>query len=120
VELPCVATDIVYRGAAAGDSSGTIRPLNAGDGFVGFVDAKADNSAGDASAIDVAVITEGEVLLSVTGAASEDDLGVAVYATDDDTFTLTASGASAVGKVVQWVSSTNCWVKFQGVAQRSI
>lgn len=120
IEYPAVATDILYRGSAAGDSSGTVRPLAAGDGFMGFIDAKADNSAGAASAINVSVIPEGEVLLAVTSVASENDYGVTVYASDDDTFTLASTSNSAIGKVSQWVSSTTCWVKFQGTAFRSI
>jgi hypothetical protein len=120
IELPAVASDIVYRGAAGVDSSGNIRPLTAGDAFVGFTDANCDNSTGSAGDKLVSLYTEGEVLLSITGVTSENDLGVTVYASDDDTFLLTASGNSAVGKITQWVTGTQAWVKFQGAAQRSI
>jgi hypothetical protein len=120
IELPCIATDILYRGSAAGDSSGTMRPLTASDAFVGFVAATADNSTGAASAKNVSLFVEGEVLLAITGVSSEDNLGVAVYATDDDTFTLTASGGVSIGKITEWVASTSAWVKFQGASQRSI
>lgn len=120
IEYPAVAADILYRGSAAGDSSGTVRPLNAGDAFMGFIDANADNSAGAASAIGVSVIPEGEVLLSITSVASADDLGATVYASDDDTFTLASTNNSAIGKITQWVSGTTAWVKFQAAALRSI
>lgn len=120
IELPAVATDILYRGSAAGDSSGTVRPLSAGDAFLGFIDANADNASGSASAIGVSVIPDGEVYLSVTSVASTDDIGATVYASDDDTFTLASTSNSSIGKIVQWVSSTNCWVKFQGSGFRSI
>lgn len=120
VQLPAVATDIVYRGAALGDSSGTVRPLVAADGFVGFTDANCDNSAGAASAKDVEVIEEGEVYLAVTGVASADDLGTTVYASDDDTFTNVSTSNTAIGKVVQWDTGTSCWVFFQAASRRSI
>ena len=120
IEYPAVASDILYRGSAAGDSSGTIRPITTSDAFVGFIDANADNSAGAASAINVAVIPEGEVYLSITSVSSADDLGVTVYASDDDTFTTASTGNVAIGKIVQWVTGTNAWVKFQAAAVRSI
>lgn len=120
IDLPAVATDILYCGSAAGDSSGTVRPLNAGDAFLGFIDAKADNSAGAASAIPVRIRVTGSVLLSVTSVASADDQGVTVYASDDDTFTLASTNNSSIGKVEEWVSGTTCWVHFEGAAQRSI
>jgi hypothetical protein len=119
-EVPAVATDIIYRGSAVGDSSGTARPLNAGDAFLGFCIAKADNSAGSASAINVAVVPEGEVQLAVTSVASTDDIGATVYASDDDTFTLASTSNSSIGKITEWVTSTTCWVKFQAASDRSI
>jgi hypothetical protein len=120
IDLPAVATDILYRGAALEDTSGTADVVSGTGTFIGFAAAKADNSSGAASAIDVGVYPEGEVYLSVAGVTSTDDLGSTVYATDDNTFTLTASGATSIGKISQWVTSTYCWVKFQGAAQRSI
>jgi hypothetical protein len=120
IDIPAVATDILYRGAALEDTSGTADVVSGTGTFLGFSAAKVDNSSGAASAVDVPVYVEGEVYLSVAGVTSTDDIGSTVYATDDTTFTLTASGATAIGKIVQWVTSTYCWVKFQGAAQRAI
>lgn len=120
VDIPAVASDILYRGAALENTSGTADVVSGTGNFLGFCAAKADNSAGAASAIDVAVYPAGEVYLSVTGVSSEANHDSTVYATDDDTFTLTSSGATSIGKVRQWVTSTYCWVKFEGVAERSI
>lgn len=120
IDIPAVASDILYRGAALEDTSGTADVVSGTGNFLGFCAAKVDNSSGAASALDVPVYTEGEVYLSVTGVTSTDDIGSTVYATDDTTFTLTASGATAIGKIVQWDTSTYCWVFFQGVAQRAI
>lgn len=120
IEVPAVATDIMYRGSAAGDSSGTARPLSAGDAFLGFIDAQCDNSAGAASAKNVRVRARGSVKLAVTSVASTDDIGATVYASDDDTFTLASTNNSSIGKVEEWVSGTTCWVYFEGASQRSI
>lgn len=119
-EIPAVASDIIYEGAAVGDSSGNGRPLVAGDGFMGFAKERCDNSAGAAGAKKIKLYERGKVQLSVTGVTSENNVGDAVYATDDNTFTLTASGASAIGKVSRWISGTTCIVYFESVSKRSI
>jgi len=103
-DLPVIAADIIYDGAAVGDNaSGYARPLVAGDSFRGFADGSADNSAGSASDINVHVQTSGRVQLAVTSLAIT-DVGKPVYASDDNTFTLTATSNSHIGRVVRWVS----------------
>ena len=120
-ELPVIASDIIYEGAAVGDNgSGLARPLVAADPFLGFAKERCDNSAGVASARNVKVFERGKIELNVTGVASAADVGEAVYASDDDTFTLTSSGNSAIGKVAKWVSGTRCVVFFEGVQVRSL
>ena len=102
---PVVASDILYEGAAIGDNgSGYARPLNAGDPFLGFAVEDADNSAGAAGAINVWLRTEGRIQLAISGLAIT-DVGKQVYASDDDTFTLTATSNSRIGRVLRWVSS---------------
>jgi hypothetical protein len=119
--LPMIAADIIYEGAAVGDNaSGLARPLVAADPFMGFAKRTADNATGAASAVRVEVKVRGEIVLPVVGAASAADVGEPVYASDDDTFTLTASGNSAIGKVARWVSGTTCVVYFEAVSHRSI
>lgn len=104
--IPVVASDIIYEGAAVGvvDASGHARPLSGGDLFVGFAVAKADNSAGAAAAINVEVITKGQVQLSVSGAVIT-DRGQPIYATDDDTFVFSPVGGSFIGFVKRFVSA---------------
>lgn len=121
--IPIIANDIVYAGAAVGESSsnGTARPLVAADTFLGFCYEKVDNTGGSAAALDVKVYSQGFVWLTVTGLDNNDDLGATVYATDDDTFTLTASGASSIGKVVRYDSGrAQGLVYFEAAQQRSI
>jgi hypothetical protein len=120
-ELPMVATDIIYEGAAVGDDgNGLARPLVAADPFLGFAIRQADNAAGAASAVKVAVKVRGQVQLTVTGASSAADVGETVYASDDATFTLTAGSNTAIGKVARWVTSTTCVVAFEALGFRSL
>lgn len=115
-EIPVIASDIIYEGGAVGivDASGHARPLNAADRFAGFAEAKADNSAGAAAAINVRIIESGKVELSVSGAVIT-DVGQPVYATDDDTFVFLPTGAAFVGYVHRFVSSGVVVVAFDAV-----
>lgn len=126
-DLPVIAADIIYEGAAVGDpadsgtgTDGYAQPIDASDGFRGFADSKADNSSGAAGAINVRVRQRGVVKLAVTGVTGQSDVEATVYCTDDNTFTLTASGGIAIGKIIQYVSSTTVWVYFEGEQLRSI
>lgn len=112
-DYPVIASDIIYEGAAVGvvDASGHARPLNAADRFVGFAEAKADNSAGAAAAINVRVVESGKIQLSVSGAVIT-DVGQPVYATDDDTFVFLPTAAVFVGFVSRFVSSGVAIVAF--------
>lgn len=105
-EIPVIAADIIYEGAAVGvvAASGHAQPLAAGDRFVGFAEAKADNSAGAAAAINVRVKESGKVKLSVSGAVIT-DVGQPVYATDDDTFVFSPVGGVFIGFIHRFVSS---------------
>ncbi len=115
-ELPVIASDIIYEGAAVGDNgSGYMRPLVAGDPFRGFAESNADNSDGDAGDIDVRVRESGKALLTLATVAIT-DVGKPVYASDDNTFTLTASTNSLIGYVYRYVTSTTAIVAFGNVA----
>jgi hypothetical protein len=105
-EIPMIASDIIYEGAAVGVVKGTghARPLAATDRFAGFAEAKADNSAGAAAAINVRVLESGKVQLPITGAVIT-DVGQPMYATDDDTFVFSPVGGVFVGFVHRFVSS---------------
>lgn len=122
-ELPSIADDIVYAGAAVGESStsGTGRPLSGGDNFMGFATEKCDNTGGSAGDLSIKLLDRGVALLSVTGADGINDYDATVYATDDDTFTLTASGATSIGKIKRYDSATGkFWVYFEATSARSI
>lgn len=112
-ELPTIAADILYEGSAIGLVAGTghTRPLVAGDLFAGFVEAKADNAAGAAAALNVRLIESGKIQLPVTGAVIT-DVGQPVYATDDDVFVFSPVSASFIGFVHRFVSAGVAVVDF--------
>lgn len=103
--FPVIASDIIYEGAAVGDNaSGYARPLAAGDPFLGFAQEKVDNSTGGAGDKRVRVHDAGKIVLPITSLAIT-DRGKPVYASDDDTFTLTPTGNTYIGSVVRWIST---------------
>ena len=112
-EIPMIASDIIYEGAAVGVVKGTghARPLTSVDLFAGFAEAKADNSTGAAAAKNIRVIENGTMVLPVTGAVIT-DINQPVYATDDNTFTFLPTGAVFIGFVKRFVSSGVVEVKF--------
>lgn len=109
---PMIANDIIYEGAALGDNgAGYARPLVAGDKFLGFAAKKADNTGGAAGAIRVLVRDEGKAELALATVAIT-DVGADVYASDDDTFTLTVGANSKIGVVSRYVDATTAVVSF--------
>ncbi len=111
-DMPVIASDIIFEGAAVGDNaSGHARPLVAGDPFRGFALEKADNASGSAAAIDVKLRKEGYAELAIASLAIT-DVGKDVYASDDDTFTLTEGSNTRIGYVARWVSTGKGVVRF--------
>jgi len=119
-EYGVIASDIIYQGAAVGDNgSGYARPLVAGDPFLGFAEAQVDNASGAAAARNVRVRRNGRVQLSI-GSLAITDVGKPVYASDDDTFTLTQSTNTCIGTVVRFISTGVGIVEFGGVRNRIV
>ena len=123
-ELPVIASDIIYEGAAVGESvsTGTARPLVAADTFLGFCVENVDNSAGSAAAKNVKLLTRGAVWLTVTNVDNINDVGDTIYASDDDTFTTASTGNTAIGKLIRYDASRThkALVRFEAAAARSI
>lgn len=120
---PVQASTTIYQGGALSrDSGGEVGPLAASETFVGFSADGADNSSGSAGDINAKVWAKGIALLTITGLDDNDDIGDTVYATADDTFTLTASGGVSIGKVfeIESLSANQAWVAFEGDVARSI
>lgn len=119
-EYPVIAADIIYQGGAVGENgSGYARPLVAADPFLGFAEAIADNSTGAAGAINVNVKKRGNIVLPISGVAITANDRAAVYASDDDTFTLTATGNSLIGYVSRWISTGVAVVEFDAALAKA-
>lgn len=117
---PVIASDIIYEGAAVGENaSGYARPLAAADVFLGFATGPVDNSTGAAGDKRVEVLTRGRVQLPISGIAITANDRAAVYASDDDTFTLTSTSNSLIGYVSRWVSSGVAVVEFDAALVRA-
>lgn len=112
-EFPVIASDIIYEGAAVGlvAASGHAQPLTSSDQFVGFAEEQADNSTGAAAAINVRVIRRGSAKLAVTGAVIT-DVGLPVYATDDNAFSFIKTSGVFIGFARRYVSAGYMIVEF--------
>ena len=128
-DLPIIANDIVYEGAAVGENgSGYFRPLVAADPFAGFALMQCDNQTypaggGAAGAKNIHVRQQGSVPLPVVGVTAVTDEGSTVYASDDNTFTLTATSNTAIGVIIRVptpVTGTIAIVRFQALSLRSL
>jgi hypothetical protein len=108
---PVVSNDVIYQGSALGDNaSGYARPLVAGDPFLGFAAEHVDNTGGAAGAKYVTARVNCAIELPVTGVVIT-SLGATVYASDDDTFTLTASTNTPIGYVARYVANDKAIVR---------
>ncbi len=120
-EYPVVASDILYEGAAVGeDTNGYARPLQAGDVFLGFALEHVDNSAGSAGDKRVRVRTRGRIVLPIAALAITANDRAPVYASDDDTFTLTAGSNSRIGYVQTWIATGSGVVEFDALVARAM
>ena len=111
---PLAAATIVYEGSCVGvnPATGYARPLVAGDTFLGFSEAKVDNSLGNAGDLNARTYQEGRIQLAVPGTTIT-SLGLPVYATDDNTFTLTQGSNTYIGRIYRFVSAGTVVVAFE-------
>jgi hypothetical protein len=99
------ASEHVYKGALVGLSSGGYaQALTAGDAFIGVAYEEVDNSSGSDGDVSVRVYTLGDFGHALSGATVA-DIGSAVYASADDTLTLTSTNNSYVGVAMDVPSS---------------
>ncbi|HOB74684.1 MAG TPA: DUF2190 family protein [Phycisphaerae bacterium] len=97
--LPVKANTRIYKGALVGLNAGFARGLVAGDAFAGIAYEEANNLGGTDGATTVRVYTCGDFEHPLASAERTNN-GAVVYASDDATLTLTASGNSPVGNQV--------------------
>lgn len=114
-DLPVKAASVIYEGSAVGITAGYVRQLTAGDLFAGFAHV----------GVPVAPVADGDLLVRVRrmglivltiASVAVTDIGKPVYASDGDTFTLTSSTNSHIGRVVRVVGTDTALVAFDADA----
>lgn len=101
-----------YEGAMAGMASGYVRPLVAGDQFAGHFYNEKTNAAGASGDVSVS-LRQGRYRAQVTiTSVAITDVGKPVFASADNTYSLTSTTYSRVGKVVRYVTTNTAIVEF--------
>jgi hypothetical protein len=113
-ELPLAAGVTIFESSMLGDNgAGYGRPLVAGDLFRGHSVEHCDNSSGGVGEVAVKRL-RGRYRLEVTiSGVARTDVGKRVYASDDETYTLTAGSNSRVGVIDRYVGTDTAVVEFQ-------
>lgn len=127
-DLVVKASTTVYQGqvlaSSATENAGLVLPFDVAGTwttpfFVGFAETSVTQTA--SSTYRVKVRSKGRVILSaITGADSADDISKTVYASNDNTFTLTAGSNIAIGKIAGYVSGEGFHVQFEAAASASV
>ena len=107
-----LANTLIYEGAAVGDNgTGYVRPLTGGDAFRGFADRHGDNTGGGDGDETIRVRKHGAIVLPIDGMTLT-DVGKAVYALDDNTFTFAPHKGPFIGRVSRFDQSGKAIVDF--------
>lgn len=114
---PVKASNTIYAGAAlCCEADGYARPVAASltsPEFLGFAE-EAQASVGSNGAADVRIRQQGIVYVSaITGLSGIGDVGTAVYMSDDNTFTNSATNNVAIGKVASYDATDKFGVSFK-------
>jgi hypothetical protein len=100
--IPVMVGVKIYQGALVGRTeNGHGRPLQAGDAAAGFAKDHTDNTNGIDGEKIAELKAKGKVSLFISGITFA-DVGRKVYASDDNTFTLTDAGNTAIGKLIRF------------------
>ena len=103
---------IIYEGIAVGDNgNGYSRALQKGDVFRGFAERHEDNLLGSDGGKRIRVKKYGAIVLEIENLTLA-DTGKAVYASDDNTFTLSKDGNSYIGTVSRYIENNTGLVEF--------
>ncbi len=107
-DLPIKAATKIYEGAAVGIDSadGYSRGLVAGDRFGGFATETVDNTgAAGAKEINVDAPNNNKRLALDVASAVITDVGLSVYASDEDAFTMTSTSNTLIGTAIRFVAA---------------
>jgi hypothetical protein len=113
-ELPVLGEELIYQGAAIGCdvATGYAKNLENGDSFAGFAENNCNNSLGQDSEKRVRLRKRGSVLLEIPGITLA-DINKSVYATNNNSFTLSSTDAVLIGKTSRIEASGLALVEFR-------
>ncbi len=115
-QLPVKGGAIIYEGAAVGiNSSGYAKPLQNGDKFVGFAEDNSNNFSGGDGVKNIRLRKRGAILIEISGITLA-DIKKSVYASDDNTFTLSEEGTVYIGKISRIDSGGIAIVEFDAAS----
>jgi len=117
VSHPVQASTTIYQGAiVCFDSSGYITTAAATSGYrpAGIAAEYCDNSSGSAGDKEVKV-EKGFGVYYATASAVQSHVGVPVYATADDTFTVSSGNSGCFGVIDKVVSGTAWYIRINRV-----
>lgn len=116
IDMPVDDNVVIYKGALVGRnaSTGFARPLIAGDLFVGVAYRKADNTVTGhtAGGIRVRLHQNVDVVHTLTS-ITDTNVGSVVYASADDSMTLTSTNNSRVGVILGKPATNTARVRTQ-------
>ena len=112
-EFPVLGGEMIYQGSAIGleVDSGYVRSLQAGDRFVGFAEGFIDATNSSDGENHIRVKRTGNVILELSG-ANLTDVGKSIYATDDNSFTLSNTSSVYIGQIIRHKSGDEVMVNF--------
>lgn len=122
IDVPVDDNVTIFKGALVGRNrtTGYARPLHAGDEFLGVAYRAADNSVAGHAAGGINVRLHQAVdIVHALASVTTGDIGKDVYASDDETLTLTPTGHSRVGRIVMLEGAGVARVRCQPVAMLS-
>ena len=107
----------IYEGAILGlTSGGYARGLVAGDKFIGHATEYVNNASGSSGDRTIEHLTGRYRLKVAITSVAITDVGRKVYASADNTYTLTAGSNSFVGVIVRYVTTNTAIVEFRPVS----
>lgn len=112
-ELPVLGGEKIYQGSAVGASpeNGYARSLQPDDKFIGFAEDNIDTINSSDGQKNVRVRKRGSIILEIAG-ASLSDVGKSVYATNDNSFTLSPTNAVYIGQISRFEFDDRVLVDF--------
>jgi len=115
---PVVADTVIYEGALVTiDADGFATNLVGADAattFLAGIAFRGVSNAGGASGAKMVKVRRGQRYYEVAlSSAAQTDVGAVLYATDENTFTLTSTGAKAIGHVAQLAGTNKVIVRLE-------